>query len=413
MTHRDRVHRKYSASNAHRILHCPGQVSYCATLPPRPDSDASEEGTEAHELLERILLGGASDTVTTQAPREMREAVQVALDYIEGVALRQGRALDIAVEHEYLFPQSVVPAEDAGGHLDVALIDQTTNELWVVEYKHGAGVFVPVVGNEQLLFAATALAWRRAYARIHLVVIQPRILWHGPVVREWTIDMLDVIEFQSRMERAIAIADRCGQPDTLKPGEHCRFCPGEAMCQAREKGALSVVGARSISSFVPPPPPSLGLGRLSEILLRADEIKSWLKACESYAYDSAMQNVKVPGYKLVEAQDRRTVTATPREIAATLTEIAGRYVGEDEVTERETLGVTALDKVVTKLARDAAPAGQKDAAVKAARDKFAFLTSKASSGKLSLVPETDPRPAVNRVQAMFKGVAIPALPTGE
>ena len=411
MTHRDRVHRKYSASNAHRILHCPGQVAYCATLPPRPDSEASEEGTRAHELLETYFLGIRPHQ--DDADRETREAVQVALDYIEGVVIKQGHSLRLYTEYYSRFPQSVVPPEDAGGYLDVGLIDDTTNELWVIEYKHGAGVFVPAVGNEQLLFNATGISWTRPFARIHCVVIQPRILWHGPVVREWTIDMLDVIEFQARMERAIAIADRCGQPDTLKPGEHCRFCPGEAMCQAREKGALSVVGARSISSFVPPPPPSLGLGRLSEILLRADEIKSWLKACESYAYDSAMQNVKVPGYKLVEAQDRRTVTATPREIAATLTEIAGHYVGEDEVTERETLGVTALDKLVTKLARDAAPAGQKDAAVKAARDKFAFLTSKASSGKLSLVPETDPRPAVNRAQAMFKGVAIPALPTGE
>ena len=409
VAHRDRVHRKYSASNAHRILHCPGQVSYCATLPPRPDSDASEEGTAAHEYLEARLLG----ITAPEVDRETREAVQVAIDYVEGVALKQGRSLRLYTEYYSRFPQNVVAPEDAGGYLDVGLIDDTTNELWVIEYKHGAGVFVPVVGNEQLLFNATGISWGRPFARIHCVVVQPRILWRGPVVREWTIDMLDVIEFQARMERAIAIADRCGQPDTLKPGEHCRFCPGEAMCQAREKGALSVVGARSISSFVPPPPPTLGLARLSEILLHADEIKSWLKACESYAYDSAMQNVKVPGYKLVEAQDRRKITATPREIAATLTEIAGRYVGEDEVTERETLGVTALDKLVTKLARDAAPAGQKDAAVKAARDKFAFLTNKASSGKLSLVPDSDPRPAVNRVQAMFKGVAIPALPKGE
>lgn len=410
------MHRKYSASNAHRILHCPGQVSYCATLPPRPDSEASEEGTAAHELLEDCLLG-REDVGTDSAPRETREAVQVALDYIEGVAIKQGRSLTLLVEGEYDFPQNVVPREDAGGVLDVALIDEIAHELWIIEYKHGAGVFVPAIGNSQLLFGATGLSWHRWFSSIHCVVVQPRILWAGPVVREWTIDMLDVIEFQARMEKAIAWAasseaDQClSKP--LVPGEHCRFCPGEAMCQAREKSALTAAGARSISSFAPPPPPSLGLARLSEILLRADEIKSWLKACESYAYDSAMQNVKVPGYKLVEAQDRRTVTATPREIAATLTEIAGRYVGEDEVTERETLGVTALDKLVTKLARDAAPAGQKDAAVKAARDKFAFLTSKASSGKLSLVPETDPRPAVNRAQAMFKGVAIPAPPKGE
>lgn len=345
-------------------------------------------------------------------PREMREAIAVVLDYIDGLALRQGRALELVVEHEYDFPQSVVPREDAGGILDLAVIDPVAEEAWNIEFKYGAGVLVEAKGNAQLLFGSTGLLWKRPMRKVHNVVIQPRITWTKSPIREWPVDMLDLIEFQQRMEQAIVTAETA-DAGALAPGEHCRFCPGEAMCQAREKSALAVVGARSISSAVLPPPPSLGLARLSEIMLHADEIKSWLKACESYAYDSAMQNVRVPGFKLVEANDRRKITATPTEIAATLTQIAGRYVTEEEVTEREVIGVTALDKLVSKLARDAAPAGQKDAAVKAARDRVAFLTTKTSSGNLSLVPETDPRPAVNRAQAMFKGVAIPALPKGD
>jgi hypothetical protein len=43
------------------------------------------------------------------------------------------------------------------------------------------------------------------------------------------------------------------------------------------------------------------------------------------------------------------------------------------------------------------------------RDAFSFLTLKQSSGNLTLVPDADARPAVNRAQTLFGGVVLPNL----
>jgi hypothetical protein len=427
MEHGARSHAKYSASNAHRILRCPGQVALASRVPPRPDSDASIEGERAHELLQRSLLG---EKVDKEATPEMLAAFEVVHDFLDNLYIARGPHLVIQVEQPFTFPQRVVPAEDAAGIADIMVIDYMDQEAWSIDFKYGEGVAVEAERNPQLLFNAVGRLWRQPIKRINCVVIQPRITHHRKgVVRQWSCGPLELAEFQMEMEAAIEAAERAPgglftvngevnlipewQDHYLKPGPWCRWCDAEMACPVRERHALATAFGtptprpNQIEGLVPPDPATLGMDRIAHILRHSDMLISWLRAVENYAKQQVMSGVQVPGHKLVEAQARRQWHGTPEEIAAKLIELSGFSLDEDDVLPRDLLDITKAEARLVEIARKSAPKGKKDAASRQMREALAFLTLKQSSGNLVLVPDTDSRPAVNRIASAFAGVVIP------
>ena len=409
MEHGARSHAKYSASNAHRILRCAGQVALTSRVPPRPDSEASEEGTRAHELLQLSLLG---IRVEPDATPEMLAAFEVVSDFLDSLYISRGPHLVIQVEEPFTFPQDVVPRDEAAGIADIMVIDYMDQEAWSIDFKYGEGVAVEAERNPQLMFNAVGRLWRQPIKRVNCVVIQPRITHHPKgVVRQWACGPLELAEFQAEMEAAIAAAEQRDAP--LTPGPWCRWCPAETVCPARERGALAVAYgetalARQLDGIGLPAPADLGMDRVAHILRHADMLTTWLRAVENYAKTQIMSGTKVPGHKLVEAQARRQWHGDPEKIAEKLVDLSGYALSEDDVMPRELLDITKAEARLIEAARAAAPKGKKDAASRAMRDAMAFLTLKQSSGNLVLVPEHDTRPAVNRAAAMFSGVVLPS-----
>ena len=418
MDHGARPHAKYGSSGAHRVLACPGQVAFCADLPPRPDGEASEEGTKAHEYLASRLLG---DTAPADVTPEMVAGADVVIDYLEGLAIQHPGHLRPYVETTVIFPQGVVPDEDARGIADLMVWVDDTHELYAIEYKYGM-VTVEPERNAQLLYNATAFAWGRPVSAIHCVVIQPRVTFHpAGIIRTWTCTGLDLVEFRADYEDAIEdaihaseVAELYGTWETvLKPGAHCRYCPGEVVCPAREAQALSV------AYDVPPPvdqlgmtglvqPTTLDMTRVANILRGKDALSSWLKAAQDYADLMAKgHGVQVPGHKVVEVMDRRRWLPEPIfETARKLVALHPESKPEDWFEAPSLIGVTAAEAKAVKLARAAAPKGMKDKAAQKAKEDLAFLMLKSTSGNLSLVPDTDPRPAVNKAAAAFSHVKL-------
>lgn len=414
MDHGARSHAKYSASNAHRILRCAGQVALTSRAPPRPDSEASEEGTRAHELLQMSLVEGQQRVRgADNVPPEMVAAVEVVQDFIENLYITRGPHLVVEVEQRFKFPQGIVAAHDAAGIADIMVVDYVDKEAWSIDFKYGAGVAVEAERNPQLMFNAVGRLWRQPIKRVNCVVVQPRITHHPKgVVRQWACGPLELAEFQAEMEEAIAAAEQRDAP--LTPGPWCRWCPAETVCPARERGALAVAYgepalARQLDGIGLPAPADLGMDRVAHILRHADMLTTWLRAVESYAKERMLSGVKVPGHKLVEAQARRQWNGEPENIAAKLVELSGYALSEDDVMPRELLDITKAEARLIEAARAAAPKGKKDAASRAMREAMAFLTLKQSSGNLVLVPEHDARPAVDRASAMFSGVVLPPL----
>ena len=427
MDHGARSHAKYSASNAHRILRCAGQVALASRVPPRPDSEHTIEGERAHELLQRMLLG---EYVQSQATPEMLAAFEVVSDFLDNLYLSRGPHLVIQVEQAFSFPQDIVPKEDAAGIADLMVIDYQDQEAWSIDFKYGEGIAVEPEWNPQLLFNAVGCLWRQPIKRVNCVVIQPRIPHHPRgVVRQWSCGPLELAEFQMEMEAAIRAAERAPdglftvngeinlipewQDHYLKPGPWCRWCDAEIVCPSRERRALSLAfgekppAPHQIEGLAPPAPASLGMDRIAHIIRHSDMMISWLRAVENYAKQQAMSGVRVPGHKLVEAQARRQWHGDKQQIADKLVDLSGYELGEDDVLPRDLLDITKAEARLVEIARKNAPRGQKDAAARKMRDALAFLTLKQTSGNLVLVPDSDGRPAVNRTAALFAGVNIP------
>lgn len=425
MDHGARQHAKYSASNAHRFLRCAGQVALSSRVPPRPDSEHSAEGTQAHELLQRSLSGDVN--WRRGADPEMLAAIEVVHDFLDSLYIARGPHLVVQVEQPFRFPQRVVPPEDAAGIADLMVVDHMEQEAWSIDFKYGEGVAVEPERNAQLMFNAVGRLWRMPIKRVNCVVIQPRITHHRQgVVRQWSCGPLELAEFQAEAEQAIEMAESAEFYSTqrgieiasyLTPGPWCRWCPAETACPARERNALAlpfgqdVPPARQLEGRVLPEPADLGMDRIAHILRHADALTTWLRAVENYAKQQAMSGVAVPGHKLVEAQARRQWHGDPEEIAAKLIDLSGYALGEDDVMPRELIGITAAESALVEIARRHAPRGEKDKAARAMRDALAFLTLRQSSGNLVLAPEHDARPAVNRAAALFAGVNLPPMET--
>ena len=176
------------------------------------------------------------------------------------------------------------------------------------------------------------------------------------------------------------------------------------MCPALER-AVSLTWQTSYMT-----PDELNVSRLAFIIEQADQARQWLKACEDYAFRLATRDGRhVPGFKIVRGAARRRwrPDVPPERIADHLCQPAFG-LSLDAVMPRKLRALTDIEKAVVRRARENALL--KDEAAEAARKAFAFLTLKDVGGGLSLVPETDPRPAYNPAADDFAGITIEHTP---
>lgn len=408
-------HATYSGSGIHRLLAgCYGAVRLARTVPPAPSTKWQEEGTAAHAELEERIRDGFH--------KSANPGVDYALAYLASLGdaqLAQRVDVEIATEQRVIFPQSIVPPLECSGTLDVLVI--AGRRAWVIDYKHGAGEFVDAEENAQLMFYAWAALHDKMHAldEITLTIIQPNISYGEPI-REYRTSPTELIEFAMRVHHAIEQAERLHAP--LLPGEHCKFCPAAPVCDARERSALAVMSggaAENVRDWQPadlPKPDTLDVARLGEIVTKAPAIRSWLKSVEDYAEARAVAGeIVVPGCKVVEAPARRKWHGGEHENAERLAEMVEAQRGDvlallDRVFPRNLIGITEAEKLVIEAAtRGIDDLGERRAAIAKAKEAFSALTVKESSGALSLVPLSDPRPPVNRADKHFGGVTVKGL----
>lgn len=151
-----------------------------------------------------------------------------------------------------------------------------------------------------------------------------------------------------------------------------------------------------------PAPSSMDLDRIGKILFHSAALKKWLSDVEAHAYELAMSGHYVPGRKIVEADARREYYGDADDLAEKIMQMSGADI--DTVYPRQLLPLTYAQKLVVDAYKKTAPRGKKKQAAEQGAQAFAFLTLKTSSGKLTLVDETDPRPAVNKTERMFGAV---------
>lgn len=121
---------------------------------------------------------------------------------------------------------------------------------------------------------------------------------------------------------------------------------------------------------------------IGSILFIADQLKTWAKDVEDYAYEQALKGEKIPQWKLVEGRSNRSITDKDAAIAALK---AANLSPDVYLKPQELLGISELEKRIGK---------------KEFKELIGDLVIK-PSGKPVLVPETDKRPELNSIESEF------------
>lgn len=223
VNHSARAHSDLPPSSSDKWLKCFAWRRLMAELVSQqgeaPSSAAAEEGTEAHELMEKHLSGLTHLDVKYHGFDELMEC-------IEWVEKQPGRMF---LEERLDFGEGL-GYEGLTGTGDVLLVEP--HRLTLPDLKFGRGL-VDHVRNPQLMIymvgAVNRFGPRECY---RLVVMQPRAYHPEGSIREYEFDH-DELEAFIADELLPAIKGSYDSKSVATPGPHCHhFCDVAPRCKA-------------------------------------------------------------------------------------------------------------------------------------------------------------------------------------
>ena len=382
-------HAELGASSSARWLACPGSVPLARPYLGGGASSYAAEGTVAHTIAQAMLAKEASPPIgalvtvdghEVLVTEEMLDAVETYLDIVRPLfAKAQDGGVEIRVRIE-----SVPPTAECYGTADfVAIVGR---KLTVVDLKYGKGVHVHVANNSQALFYALAvvetLHLDGLIDEVEIIVCQPRI--DGAERQSWTIDIIDL--WMWRDIKLIPAVQRILDGDqSLTDGPWCRFCPALPVCPLKHDLAQVAAVQAFDDVIVNDPRNSADLSPedVAKRLVLALRLEDWIDKLKEHAALMIHRGEDVPGFKLVEGRSNRKWAGEDADILRELVE-RGKFTPQD--AER-----------FYKPAELQSPAGVEKTLKRMGRTQTQFLLNgliNKPTGKPSLVPADDPRPAM-------------------
>ena len=373
------AHAKLSASGSAKWLVCTPSANLEATLPDE-GSEFASQGTFAHAVFEQailLLLDRPAELLpmelihhdTAELREYVAEAVNVAWDRIHDAYTRCKDPI-ILVEQRLDFSMWVPEGFGTG---DLVII--TDGLVEVMDLKYGKGIYVDPVQNSQLrlygLGAYYELCHLYDIRRVRMTVLQPRL----SNFRSEELSIAELLQWGEKEVVPRAKAAWVGAGDFV-PGDHCRdgFCRARFTCAARAQMAIEVIQAE-FSSPLPPTVETLSMDRIAALLPQADIVIDWFNDLKAHALKQAVEhNTTVPGFKLVEGRSNRKYV----DHDAVAAKLKDSGIPEEIMFERSLLGITAMESAIGK---------------KKFTELLGDLVVK-PSGKPTLVPEGDKRPAL-------------------
>lgn len=423
--HSDRTHARFSPSQSERFLACPGSVAMLERVPARQESPYAIEGTKAHEVLDAALQNRVrrgleahreySSLCMEEFDGDFYYSVQVALNYIYELLDEYPDAV-LYNEARVNPPLPSAPGE-AAGFCDVAIHIPSIATLYVIDYKHGAGVTKAAKGNSQPLQYASGFLYEEnpkvdpaTVDKVVCVIIQPRAFHPEGMIREWELTAYEVYEYLDTLDAGVR---ECLKPNApLIPeksaGGHCTFCDAKTVCPAREAfGLQKAVNStfRNIYDVKAPEIPNaynLDIERIGYIMQWKPYLEKFLADVEKHGQELMEQGFNVPGFKIVETQAKRKWYGSENDIAFKLAALAKTDVAE--VMQSKLISITDAERLVVEAFKSSVGRGKKKQAAEDAKAAFALLTLKQSSGAVTVAPIDDPRPAVNKAATTFSGI---------
>lgn len=408
------VHALLSASSSNRWLHCTPAPRLEAQYP-ESTSVFAEEGTFCHSLGEMKIKRYLHERTSrpTSAEFDTEEADQITDIYSNFVISiieefkQNGVTPLVFVEHrvDYSF---VAPSGFGTSDAIVIGDDQDgSGVLHICDLKAGRGVYVNADHNSQLMLYALGALHEFDYIydikKVRMSIIQPRLENIG------TFEMsADDLKAWGESIKPIAKMAYEGKGEQ-HPGEWCRFCKAKAHCKACADEALALARSEFVdldssplaegSSESPSKKPSslldsqndldktsnepvvpvfkqpglISNADIEKILPTLNRISSWIESVFAYVSSEAINHgVHWKGYKVVEGRSKRTFT----DINAVAE--AASDAGYTDIYKKELLSLTQLEKLMGK---------------KKFKEILGNYVVK-PPGKLTLVPEDDPREEV-------------------
>ena len=330
------AHAILSASASSRWLHCTPSARLERKFPDA-SSPYAEEGTLAHAYAERFLnlfLKTGKTAVAIKDNAEMQEAVQSYVNIcIEKINEARTASPDAQIKVErWLDFSRWVP--EGFGTGDMVMVSDKYFEI--VDLKYGKGVPVSAVNNSQMRLYALGMYEAFGYLygadEVRMTIVQPRL----DSVSTETISVKDLLAWGEEVKKKAKIAF-AGKGDFCA-GSHCRFCKARNACRVHAEYELKNVKedlqTAELEDF-----------EISDILLRAKSIKSWLDGLEAYALGKALDGYDWPGMKLVEGRSTRKIT----DDAIAANNLLNAGFGADEIYKPQTLrSITDLEKLCGK-----------------------------------------------------------------
>lgn len=293
------AHAILSASASSRWLHCTPSARLERKFPDA-SSPYALEGSRAHEraeyFLNRFLKTGDSN-VLIREDVEMNDAVQIYVNIcVEKIneAITASPDAQIKVEQRLDFSRWVPEGFGTG---DMVMVSDKYFEI--VDLKYGKGVPVSAINNSQMRLYALGMYEAFGYLygadEVRMTIVQPRL----DSVSTETISVDDLLAWGEEVKKKAKIAFK-GEGEFCA-GSHCRFCKARNTCRAHAEYELKNVKedlqTAELEDF-----------EISDILLRAKGIKTWLDGLEAYALGKALDGYEWPRMKLVEGRSNRKIT---------------------------------------------------------------------------------------------------------
>lgn len=415
------VHALLSASSSKRWLNCPPSARLEEGFP-NESSVYAQEGTFAHSLCEfkvgkylhRRVTRPQSDEYYSE---EIDQITDVYYEFVVGVIEEMKRSgteplvmVEERVDYSHIAPSGF-------GTADLLVLGRDVNGrgvLHVIDFKAGKGVFVDCNHNSQMMLYAIGALHAYGYLYpveiVRMTIVQPRL--DNVSTYECTREELEAWGESIKPIAKLAFEGKGEQ----HPGTWCRFCRVRT-CEARLNESLTLArdefldldaalaersdadgiaddeSAGTIRSKPPvfKQPGLVPLAELVALLPTLNRISSWIEAVFAYVTTEAVNHaVPVPGYKVVEGRSKRIFTD-----ADAVVEVATQN-GYTDLYKRQLITLTEFEKMMGK---------------KRFNELLGEYVAK-PPGKLTLVPEDDPRPAVDLTSTADQDFAVLPDPVG-
>ena len=352
-------------STASRVIKCPASVALVAKMPPKPSSKYADEGTLLHNAIAEVLEKQLPPEAMLGFKYKDLVLTQELLDNKLLPALTLLNEIDPHAEMQFAVESEV----DFGDYLpgvfgSADLIGRIDNKAIVLDWKFGSGVIVNAEENYQgMFYAAAAMRTNKTKwafegaTEIEIIIVQP------PEMRRWVTTPQRIAEFE--MQLALAVKEAGRKEARMESGSHCRWCAAKPTCPLMT-GAV----ARSTQIALKNLKPEL----IAIYLQQADILEDWIKDLRELAHQMLEAEVAVPGFKLVA---KRAIRQWANEHEAAIA-LSTKGISPHKPLE-----------VIT-------PAQAEKLLGKSGKDTIKDLVVAVSSGS-TLVPESDPRPAVLQI----------------